>query len=214
MKRSTLTFLSLLLLLAISLLPVGAMAFQFNVPGASSGGAASDPDTDDEQTPATAPADESTLDPAAPASPSPTPTSPDPDTRYGITNTKGVNVREKASAKAGIALQIKDMASVVFIILEDEEVSDTETWFKVEIEDGEDTITGFIRSDLVDELTAEEHEAALLAIEEANKVWVTDTGKRYHAESTCSGMQNAYQLSVTEAKAKGYVPCGNCDAPK
>lgn len=40
-------------------------------------------------------------------------------------------------------------------------------------------------------------------------VWIDDTAKRYHKKDGC-GMNNAYQVTVDEAIAKGKTPCGRC----
>lgn len=40
-------------------------------------------------------------------------------------------------------------------------------------------------------------------------VWIDDTAKRYHKKNGC-GMDNAYQVTLEEALAKGKTPCGNC----
>lgn len=41
-------------------------------------------------------------------------------------------------------------------------------------------------------------------------VWVTSSGKKYHYNSTCSGMQNPRSIPISEAKAKGYTACSKC----
>ncbi len=40
-------------------------------------------------------------------------------------------------------------------------------------------------------------------------VWIDDTAKRYHKKNGCN-MDNAYQVTLEEAIAKGKTPCGNC----
>ena len=40
-------------------------------------------------------------------------------------------------------------------------------------------------------------------------VWIDDTAKRYHKKNGC-GMNNAYQVTLEEAVAKGKTPCGRC----
>ncbi len=40
-------------------------------------------------------------------------------------------------------------------------------------------------------------------------VWIDDTAKRYHKKNGC-GMDNAYQVTLEEAIAKGKTPCGRC----
>lgn len=45
---------------------------------------------------------------------------------------------------------------------------------------------------------------------QTNLVWVTATGKRYHAKSDCSGMKNPTEISMDEARARGYTACSKC----
>lgn len=40
-------------------------------------------------------------------------------------------------------------------------------------------------------------------------VYITPTGKRYHFISTCGG-ENSYDVTLSEAKAKGLTPCKKC----
>lgn len=47
-------------------------------------------------------------------------------------------------------------------------------------------------------------------VEDEQKVWVDDTGSKYHATSGCSNMSNPYQISISEAEAKGYKACKKC----
>lgn len=41
-------------------------------------------------------------------------------------------------------------------------------------------------------------------------VWVTKTGKKYHSISNCGNSKTAYQLPLSDAKARGLGPCKNC----
>lgn len=43
-----------------------------------------------------------------------------------------------------------------------------------------------------------------------NLVWVDDTAARYHLKSDCSGMDDAYQVTIEQAEAMGKTPCGRC----
>ena len=45
-------------------------------------------------------------------------------------------------------------------------------------------------------------------------VWIPRTGKKYHKKSTCSNMKNPSQVTVSEAKSRGYDPCSKCGPPK
>lgn len=42
------------------------------------------------------------------------------------------------------------------------------------------------------------------------QVWITDGGSKYHRTSTCSGMEDAYKVPISEAEDRGYEPCGKC----
>ena len=41
-------------------------------------------------------------------------------------------------------------------------------------------------------------------------VWVTRSGKRYHSDRYCSSMKEPSNITVEEAKSRGYTPCGKC----
>lgn len=41
-------------------------------------------------------------------------------------------------------------------------------------------------------------------------VWVTETGKKYHYSSSCSGMNNPTSISIDSARSEGYTPCSKC----
>ena len=42
------------------------------------------------------------------------------------------------------------------------------------------------------------------------KVWICNTGAKYHIESSCSNMNNPYQVTIEEAQAMGYEACKKC----
>lgn len=44
-------------------------------------------------------------------------------------------------------------------------------------------------------------------------VWIPKSGSKYHATSTCSGMKNPVQVTLSEAKDGGYEPCKKCHPP-
>lgn len=41
-------------------------------------------------------------------------------------------------------------------------------------------------------------------------VWICDTGKKYHNNKECSKMNFPYQVTIKEAKARGYDACKKC----
>ena len=59
-----------------------------------------------------------------------------------------------------------------------------------------------------------ETSAAELAEDLPAGVFVTKSGKRYHTDSTCSGMKNPAGLTLKEAESLGYEPCSKCAAPQ
>ncbi len=41
-------------------------------------------------------------------------------------------------------------------------------------------------------------------------VWITRTGARYHSKSNCGRTKDSWQVTLSEARAKGLTPCGKC----
>ncbi|MGO5116013.1 zinc ribbon domain-containing protein [Candidatus Avoscillospira sp. LCP25S3_F1] len=41
-------------------------------------------------------------------------------------------------------------------------------------------------------------------------VWIPQSGSKYHSTSTCSNMKNPSQVTISEAKSRGYEPCSKC----
>ena len=46
--------------------------------------------------------------------------------------------------------------------------------------------------------------------EYVEKVWINDTGEKYHRRSDCSGMKNSYQVTKDEAISMGKEACKKC----
>ncbi|MDL2219286.1 hypothetical protein LJC04_02960 [Ruminococcaceae bacterium OttesenSCG-928-O06] len=44
----------------------------------------------------------------------------------------------------------------------------------------------------------------------AGQVWIPQSGKKYHSNANCSGMNNPTQVTVEQAVAAGYEPCKRC----
>lgn len=42
------------------------------------------------------------------------------------------------------------------------------------------------------------------------KVWVSNTGSKYHSQSSCSNMKNPRQISLNDAKTRGLDACKKC----
>ena len=45
-------------------------------------------------------------------------------------------------------------------------------------------------------------------------VWVTDSGKRYHAYPNCSNMKGPHRIHLYDAQDEGYTPCSKCNPPE
>ncbi len=41
-------------------------------------------------------------------------------------------------------------------------------------------------------------------------VWIPQSGSKYHSTSSCSGMKDPRQVTLTEAQSRGYTPCKRC----
>lgn len=46
--------------------------------------------------------------------------------------------------------------------------------------------------------------------ETGEMVWIPESGKKYHNNSSCSNMKNPSKVSVSKAKQMGYTPCKKC----
>lgn len=41
-------------------------------------------------------------------------------------------------------------------------------------------------------------------------VWIPSSGSKYHSNSSCSGMTNPRQVTLSDAESMGYTPCKKC----
>lgn len=85
---------------------------------------------------------------------------------------------------------------------EEEPTPDTVTEPKPDIQQEEPIASE--PSDQPEQITSSEEEAG------EKLVWVSEDGNRYHDKSTCSNMENPWQVTVSEAEAMGRTPCGRC----
>lgn len=46
--------------------------------------------------------------------------------------------------------------------------------------------------------------------DDSGDVWVTENGKKYHSNKSCSRMKNPYKISKSKAESEGYTPCSKC----
>jgi len=153
-------------------------------------------------------------------------------TRHGLTNAAGVNVRTKPSKRAWVAVQIKK--GTLLEITDETTDAAGDTWFAVKVAGNR----GFIRSDLVEEMTEEAYQEAIkpkaaakpragthsAASENAaasnhqkipnNKpAWFGRGDAYFHSDDVCPMIANPGQIScgtITSAKSGGYRPCNYC----
>lgn len=152
----------------------------------------------------------------------------EPVARYGRTNIKGVNVRKHPKAKAEIVAQIPVTGTVMKWLGEEEDAAGT-LWIQGEYAGQK----GFIRGDLLDEISEEAYLEALeaekkrLAARRAaakgsgsklsshslpkdeTPAWVADG--IYHSSPSCDRVpQGARQTTLSSAQAQGLAPCAWC----
>ena len=60
------------------------------------------------------------------------------------------------------------------------------------------------------ELEAQQKAAEQSQEPQEEMVWIPSSGSKYHSNSSCSGMKNPRQVTLSEAKSKGYTPCKRC----
>lgn len=58
------------------------------------------------------------------------------------------------------------------------------------------------------------HTTAAPSVQEEVRVWLPKSGQRYHAHPACSGMRDAVEAPLAQAKAQGYTPCKRCHPPE
>lgn len=83
-------------------------------------------------------------------------------------------------------------------------------------QDTEELISSVNSSDLenIDDSTdsIQEQDDSIDSIQESQEqlVWIPASGNKYHKKSSCSGMENPQQVTISEAKSMGYTPCQKC----
>ena len=133
----------------------------------------------------------------------------------GRTNTGSVNVRESASTKSKKVASLKEGILVKII---GKTTVGAETWYNIDT----DSKTGYIRSDLLTILSADEAAAALATTpvpktdsdSDGQKYIGNKNSKVFHLEScgTLPAPKNQVYFSSRDyAIAKGYRPCKNCN---
>lgn len=57
---------------------------------------------------------------------------------------------------------------------------------------------------------AEQEAAAQTQQPQEQMVWVSQSGSKYHSNSSCSNMKNPTQITISEAQNQGLEPCKKC----
>lgn len=60
------------------------------------------------------------------------------------------------------------------------------------------------------ENTPQPTEEAIETEPQEQMVWISNSGSRYHRRSTCSGMDDPWQVTISEAQSMGLTACGRC----
>ena len=156
--------------------------------------------------------------------------------RYGKTNVKGVNVRKKPQEKADVVMKLPITGTAV--IIEDEMVDGHQvSWYQVNIENQK--IEGYIRSDLVDEITVDEYAQLISAgkthqtskhtsqrstpasLPGSQNVASSHSGYAgnttvwiengiYHSDLACPNIENGSTSTLQTAQAQGLQACSMC----
>lgn len=58
-------------------------------------------------------------------------------------------------------------------------------------------------------LLIEQEAAAQTNQPQEQMVWVSQSGSKYHSNSSCSNMKNPTQITISEAQNQGLEPCKN-----
>lgn len=154
---------------------------------------------------------------------------------YGKTNVQGINVRKKPSEKADVVVKLPITGTAVVIVEHiDEDASIA--WYAVEV--GEDH--GYIRADLLQEITKEEYDLNMQSTAKpakkatskpasskiqalnasasgsdhsgyAGSTAVYTSGGIYHSDRACPKTpEGASQSTLTAAQSAGMSPCSMC----
>lgn len=57
---------------------------------------------------------------------------------------------------------------------------------------------------------AQQSQASANMDSQEQMVWIPQSGSKYHSNSSCSGMNNPRQVTISEAQSMGYEPCKKC----
>ena len=103
--------------------------------------------------------------------------------------------------------------------------SDSAGYYNVWVEDGDiasNTLSFSVEDRSVDEAESSESDSNTSSVQQSSDsqeeetqpqeqmVWIPQSGSKYHSNSTCSGMENPTQVTISEAESRGYEPCKKC----
>lgn len=60
------------------------------------------------------------------------------------------------------------------------------------------------------ETTAQAEQETISQQQQEETVWIPQSGSKYHSNSSCSGMNNPTEVTLSEAQSRGYEPCKKC----
>lgn len=153
---------------------------------------------------------------------------------YGVTNKKGVNLRQRPNSRSTILLTIGKTGTQVTVTDEATD-GDGKRWYKVEASKKK----GYILAELI---TLEGEELPVVASADGGEggtsaastvgspagnapaivassssmeldpsaVWVNSGGSVYHQTYTCKELRNPYAIKLDEAKSGGMTACAEC----
>jgi uncharacterized protein YcfL len=92
-----------------------------------------------------------------------------------------------------------------------EETQDTDTTYNKNVATNQDkTESFFTNASNNTPIIQTENNAVSKTQNTSNEVWIPQTGKKYHSNPSCSGMNNPSKVSLTEAESLGFTACKRC----
>lgn len=92
-----------------------------------------------------------------------------------------------------------------------EETQETDTTYNKNIATNQDKTESFFTNASDNTPTIQtENNAVSKTQNTSNEVWIPKSGKKYHSNPSCSGMNNPSKVSLTEAESLGFTACKRC----
>lgn len=117
------------------------------------------------------------------------------------------NAQKPRSKKAGFQKGIGILIAVIAIVCAAGAIKDS---LNKKAESALQTDNQAVSSPAAD-TDAQQPPAADAADTTAEKVWISDSGSKYHTKADCSGMEDASEVSLQEALDMGREACKRCD---